>query len=185
MRGMGGETPQLIGAPGARKSQAAPPDVRGDAVKHDAYREAFSRMAAATAQGFFIEALAIQESIINDRLLSWLEREGHLTASRDERHWPTLRRSIALWRRVDVHPVADGDVPDLARAIEIWIGARNRAVHHLVRPPIGADLVSVDVFLEQARRAAEEGLRLCRAMTRWSAARKRARRARSGPTRTG
>ena len=52
-----------------RKSKASPA-VKGNVRKANSYREAWARIKLARRQGFFLEAVTIEESIIFDRLLA-------------------------------------------------------------------------------------------------------------------
>ena len=52
-----------------RKSQVSEKKIKGNARKYDAYREAWTRIKQAQKNGFFLEAITIQESIISDRLI--------------------------------------------------------------------------------------------------------------------
>lgn len=53
--------------------------LNGNGAKYLSYREAWARIKLARRQGFFLEAVTIEESIISDRLLSFLEKGCGLT----------------------------------------------------------------------------------------------------------
>ncbi len=53
--------------------------LNGNVAKYLSYREAWARIKLARRQGFFLEAVTIDESIISDRLLSFLEKGFSLT----------------------------------------------------------------------------------------------------------
>ena len=55
------------------RRMSTPPEepVNGNASKHYSYREAWARIRLAQQHGFFLEAIAIQESIITDRLIGY------------------------------------------------------------------------------------------------------------------
>lgn len=46
--------------------------IKGNAAKFWSYREAWTRIKQAQEQGFYLEAVTIEESIISDRLMSYL-----------------------------------------------------------------------------------------------------------------
>jgi len=54
------------------KSDIARPAIRGNVAKYLSYREAWSRIKTAQEHGFYLEAVTLEESIIADRLISYL-----------------------------------------------------------------------------------------------------------------
>lgn len=124
--------------------------------KHDTYKEAFARIKHAIDQHFFIEAIAIQEAIISDRLRSHLEY--HKKLPKDDKFHSLLRE----WRALN----GDGkkltvsiDLPEL---LDLWREQRNNAIHGIV-----AKESHVDMFLENAESAAKIGLKLTRTLCDW------------------
>ena len=57
-------------------------------AKYESYTEAWRRIKAAQEKEFFLEAIVIEESIISDRLVSYLSRPG----SRN----PLIKKRIAI-----------------------------------------------------------------------------------------
>jgi hypothetical protein len=53
-----------------RKSTSPQKLIAGNSSKYDSYHEAGSRIQLAQDNGFFLEAITIQESIISDRLIN-------------------------------------------------------------------------------------------------------------------
>ena len=53
-----------------RKSKTLEKSIAGNASKYYSYREAWTRIKLAQENGFYLEAIAIQESIISDRLIA-------------------------------------------------------------------------------------------------------------------
>ena len=138
-----------------RKSQKSTAK-HGNVQKHDTYKEAFARIKAAINQNFFIEAIAIQEAIISDRLRSHLGHHKQLP-DRDAFHellkkWKTLGGNR---KRITVSV----DLPDL---VDLWREQRNNAIHGFV-----AKESHIDTFLKNAEVAAKTGLQLTRAICDW------------------
>jgi hypothetical protein len=129
---------------------------KGNIAKHDAYREAFARIKAANASQFFLEAVAIQEAIITDRLKSHLGHRGKLP----KRKRPTLSDLVDAWKseNQDKNLEVKMNLPEL---VDQWRVFRNQAIHGLVATP------SVGDFLESAEAAAKTGEVLARAVCDW------------------
>lgn len=49
------------------KSSSAPKSTKGNTAKYYSYAEAWTRIKLAQEQGFYFEAIVLQESIISDR----------------------------------------------------------------------------------------------------------------------
>lgn len=129
---------------------------KGNKTKYDAYQEAFARIKAANESNFFLEAVAIQEAIISDRLKSHL---GHLGILPKKKH-PTLHDLVKAWKREIQGKTAVLEIK-LADEVDQWRVLRNQAVHGLVSTTSVAD------FLETAVAAAKTGEVLARAVCAW------------------
>jgi hypothetical protein len=99
-----------------RKSTSPQKLIAGNSSKYDSYREAWSRIKLAQDNGFFLEAITIQESII---------------------------------------------------AVDQWRNVRNEAIHAIVKSEPGQPTQPIDVFLNKAKEAAEEGEHLAREICNW------------------
>jgi hypothetical protein len=129
---------------------------KGNIAKHDAYREAFARIEAANASQFFLEAIAIQEAIISDRLKSHLEYLGKLPKKKR----PTLFDLVETWKTENKGLNVEIKI-NLAELVDQWRVIRNQAIHGLGATP------SVSDFLESAEAAAKTGEILARAVCNW------------------
>jgi hypothetical protein len=58
------------------KSIISQNSITGNVVKYLSYREAWTRIKQAQEQGFYLEAVTLEESIITDRLISYLVGVG-------------------------------------------------------------------------------------------------------------
>lgn len=146
-----------------RKSRSPGQPSNGNAAKYESYKEAWARIRQALEAGFYLEAIVIEESIIADRLTSYLTACGRMPTAR----FPGLFQLVQSWRQDEV-PALDNQLGDLKKAInDDWRIARNDAVHAIVKSPPGTPTTPVDDFLDRAKMAAELGAELARAVDRW------------------
>jgi hypothetical protein len=138
-----------------RKSQRSTA-AKGNVQKHDTYKEAFARIKHAIDQNFFIEAIAIQEAILSDRLRSHLEY--HKKLPRDDKFQSLLRE----WKALNGDSKKLAVLIDLPELVDLWREQRNNAIHGIV-----AKEGHVDAFLKNAEVAAKTGLKLTRALCDW------------------
>lgn len=147
--------------------------------KSQRYAFAHERMNRAMAQGFYLEAITICESLISDRLLSSLDRRRGV-----ERNARTgLHRLInahldetLLDRSSETH---GEKLLDVFSALRAWKDKRNELLHGIAKCLPGDEVHSSPILMEQAKDAAEEGLRLFRHLDNWHG--RHARRAASTP----
>lgn len=127
--------------------------------KYLSYREAWERIEAALAGGQYFEAVTICESIISDRLLSYV-----LGVDPDSRLTPKspFGETIKKWRQL-----VDAEDRELVAEVDRWREDRNRVVHGLVKTAPGRPTEDVADFIERARLAAETGKRLAREVSNW------------------
>jgi hypothetical protein len=129
---------------------------KGNKAKYDAYREAFARIKAANESQFFLEAVAIQEAIISDRLKSHL---GHLGKLPDDKR-QSFNNLVKAWNSESQGRNIEIKI-NLAELVDQWRVLRNQAIHGLVATP------SVSDFLESAEAAAKTGAVIARAVCDW------------------
>ncbi len=129
---------------------------KGNKAKFDAYREAFARIKSANESQFFLEAVAIQEAIISDRLKSHLGYMGKLPKKKRM----TLFDLVDAWKKENQGQNIEIKI-NLAELVDQWRVLRNQAVHGLVATH------SVNDFLESAETAAKTGEILARAVCDW------------------
>ncbi|MBK1646676.1 hypothetical protein CKO25_18940 [Thiocapsa imhoffii] len=146
-----------------RKSFPSAKQINGNAPKYESYKEAWARIRQAQESGFYLEAIVIEESIIADRLTSYLSAVGLLP----NKHYPGLFDLVKAWKADQVQAV-DKSHGDLKAAIgDEWRASRNRAVHAIVKSAPGTATPPVEDFLAEAQAAAELGATLARAVDRW------------------
>jgi hypothetical protein len=119
----------------------------GNASKYFSYSEAWVRIKKARGFGFYLEAVTLEESIIADRLISFLVCAGELAAdSQIEKR--SFGQLVQQWTKAVPEPIPTTYFPDLRTAIEEWRKRRNRVVHGMVKSLPGAEHADVLDFLK-------------------------------------
>ena len=118
------------------KSEKTEVPIQGNAEKYRSYREAWARVKQAQQHGFYIEAVTIEESIISDRLTSYLVDAGLVPRQRRLKDYPTFGNLIITWRRwanTQLAPKLDRDRRDklalLIDSVDLWRQKRNQIIH--------------------------------------------------------
>jgi hypothetical protein len=134
--------------------------------KYFSYREAWGRIRKAQGHGFYLEAVTLEESIMADRLISFLVRTGAAqpTGQLERRSFGQL---IDQWMRVVPEPIVTKDFPDLGFAVNEWRKQRNFVVHGMVKSVPGTDHSDVRSFLREAEQVAARGAALADVVTGW------------------
>jgi len=151
-----------------RKSKPHKSDwAAGNAPKYFSYREAWARIKMASRQGFYLEAVTIEESIISDRMLSFLEKNcgvvlgGH-SLNNTSKEW--LKHATKL---VGAESEAANEVKALFANLDAWREYRNQVVHGIVKSKASRHEDHIDNFLVAAAQAAKDGEKVARAIDRW------------------
>jgi hypothetical protein len=154
-----------------RKSKPRRADwAAGDGAKFLSYAEAWTRIREARRKGFFLEAVTLQESILSDRLTSFLVKSCGLDpGSKSIRSFNDL---IGVWAREATIRLSDDpervkEVADFKQHLDAWRVRRNEIVHGLVKSKAQKGSDHIDNFLDGAHAAAEEGEELARSVDRW------------------
>jgi len=145
----------------------------GNVGLYERYVEAWKRIKLSIDQGFHFEAIAIEESIMSNRLKSFL----YVTDTKTQRdvNGGTFISFGTLIKRLGKQAES---FPDVA-SLDDWRKRRNRALHALAQSlPGKRPEMDVKAFLEEAKATAVDGARLARQISNWhrqslKAARKR------------
>ncbi len=144
-------------------------------TKGERYAFAWARLTAANKAGFFLEAITICESIMSDRLASYLlgqeqtaKRPGTFKdlidmAKKQRPPIAIISRARMSWARA---PTTISST-DLLREVNEWRKGRNRFVHSIAKSEPGARMQPSGEFIEEAKACAHEGERLARLVIRW------------------
>jgi hypothetical protein len=138
----------------------------GNAAKYFSYREAWGRIKKAQGCGFYLEAVTLEESIISDRLISYLARVGALKIDA-KLEKISFNELIKKWSNQVPEPISDQHFDNLQMAVDEWRSRRNQVVHGMVKSVPGSNHGDVINFLKEAELTAFQGDALARAVCRW------------------
>lgn len=133
-------------------------------TKGVSYQAAWSRIKSAMEGGFYFEAVTICESVIADRLLSYIR-------GADQNCKATTRTPLAdlikTWDRITRETPPKFQTSGLISRVDNWRKARNEVAHSFVKSEPGTPTVSVPAFMAKAKSTAAEGIELARAVLDW------------------
>jgi hypothetical protein len=135
--------------------------------KKDRYTEAFARIESSISSEHYFEAITIEESIISDRIVSFLDSMDLVKV--DELHRQSFASLITLWKFAVLTPSAIWEPCEgLIKEVDEWRKRRNKYVHGLVRfPNQRANIPTTKEFLQGAKNAAVKGKELSRSVSNW------------------
>ena len=135
------------------------PASRGNVAKHANYMWAMAQMKKAHAAGFFLETIAIAESIMSDRIWSFVKGTSG---------GPALSKHATLGQVITFKcAFAASAPPGLYKRVSSWADERNRLLHGIVKSYAGTPPMPIDEFFTLAKRAAAEALLLVPTVDRW------------------
>lgn len=137
-------------------------------AKYYSYKVAWGRINNAISKKYFLEAITLEESIMSDRIWSYLEGVGCKT---NHKIFNTL---IKDWKKVYPDPIeyprikiSGRHITSLQEEVDKWRNNRNFVIHGLVKSKPGTPTQNVPDFLKLAKTVAEDGKKLARAVTVW------------------
>ena len=148
---------------------------RGNVGLYERYRASWERIEGSLDAGYYFEAIAIEESIISNRLTSFLHGVGSVkpyeAAGLDSKGHPNhmaFATVIKKWRER-----MDGDsrwesCPVLIEDVNRWRLQRNKALHALAQSFPGQEpALTTEEFIAMAHETALKGANLARAVSKW------------------
>jgi len=126
------------------------------------YAEAWRRIRDAQAAGFYFEVVTLCESIISDRLLSYIVGKHGKANERTNFH-----DLIKKWEVLAGDGVPVFESVPLPKAVDQWRKRRNEVVHGLVKSEPGKPTQRVGQFLACAEDAADIGRKLADEVSKW------------------
>lgn len=133
-------------------------------AKYLSYKEAWMRIKSASSAGYYFEVVALSESIISDRILSYLHWKNPATKSGVKTAFANL---IGEWRKLAGTSLPAYGSTDLGAAVDTWRDERNLVVHGLTKSMPGVPTDPVGPFIVRAKKAAQDGADLARAVSTW------------------
>lgn len=127
-------------------------------MKRKIYASAQRALKVALQNHGWLEAIAIEESIISDKIESYIARYF------DIHKLCTLEGNI---KHLKKYPVMTRELQELTRLLEAWKDERNYALHQLVKVEAG-DNLSWEDRMARVESAAKDGFVLVGKVTSWA-----------------
>lgn len=136
----------------------------GNQAKYQSWRLAHERMQTAIAAGFPLEAVAIAESLVTDRLLSFVNFYGAgFNADKTTLH-PVAEKAA----RICQEATHDAQGKALALRAQAWAKDRNAVLHAIAKSAQGTGpQIAADAFVVHAQAVAQRGLVLVKDIKAW------------------
>jgi len=131
-------------------------------VKGASFTYAFRRINESLKSGYHLEAVTLAESIISDRLLSFVKHHNHKVNVKT-----TFRDLIKFAKKLNNTTLLTKDGVDLFVALDEWREKRNRCIHSVAKSEPDEPTRPVDVFLEMSEECAVKGKSLARLTCEW------------------
>lgn len=131
--------------------------------KYYSYKEAYNLMVRAINNGFFFEAITIQESIISDRLLSFVVGKKIIEVNENEIHKNKVSLGNLIIATKDYMTGFDSLHAELLK----FKNQRNICVHSLVKSYPGKPTVDVVDIITLAKETSTNGEKLTREVLKW------------------
>jgi len=135
----------------------------GNVIKAESYAAAWHQIDESIKNGYYIEAISIQESIVSDRLLQHLHRYHELPLRKKRNQHHTLYSLISEIQK----NYLDSDAKELFAGLNSWRNNRNEAIHSLVRSDPGTPTTPVSEFFKKAKDVAEQGANMAKDVQNW------------------
>jgi hypothetical protein len=137
-------------------------------AKRDSYALASVMLEDAILHNYPLQAIAIEESIISDRLWSAL-RSVNITNGKHESLGAALEKWKILKKNSSEENPFDGEIEPLYINLSNWWNCRNKLIHGIVKSPTGlGPVVTAEKFVKSANDAAKKGKELVRLVKNWS-----------------
>jgi hypothetical protein len=139
---------------------------KGNSAKYSSYKEAWERIKEAQSAGHYLEAITLEESIISDRLISYLMGVGGIPRS-DKFLTKPFALFISAARKHVKYPILYHGHSDLLADIDTWRKERNFLIHEFVKSMPGEPTLLVIDVIEKAAAIAKTGAVLARGISDW------------------
>jgi hypothetical protein len=140
---------------------------KGNAGLYQAYMVAWERIKGSMEAGYFFEAIAIEESIISNRLTSFLYGVLAISTKQARGHFP-FANLIQRWEKAVLTDRLGEPCADLIKAVNDWRDQRNKALHAIAKAfPGEAPEMPIEEFVAMAERTARQGSKLAKEVSKW------------------
>lgn len=131
--------------------------------KYLSYKEAYSRMDKAIKNGFYFEAITIQESILSDRLLSFVVSKNLIKINENEIH----KNKVSLGNLINASKDFMTEYNGLHINLVKFKNQRNLCVHSLVKSFPGKPTLNVSNIINLSNETCLMGKSLTREVLKW------------------
>ena len=143
-------------------------DTKKNYAKRDSYALAFGMIATAIHHNFPLQAIAVEESIISDRLWSALNASETSGGKKE-----TLGKALDTWKELVKNGVSNPlgeEAESMREDLASWWDSRNKLIHGIVKSfrGDGPKIIAAN-FERSAMKAAVKGEELARQVCNWSA----------------
>ena len=142
-------------------------DTKKNYAKRDSYALAFGMISTAIHHNFPLQAIAVEESIISDRIWSALNASKPTGGKKE-----TLGRALEEWKHLMkngvLFPIGEEAEP-MRENLVSWWDSRNKLIHGIVKSFRGKEpQLAAANFERSAMKSAVKGLELARQVCNWS-----------------
>ena len=132
-------------------------------LKGESFAYAFKRIDESIANEYYLEAITLCESIISDRLLSYVSGN-----SKKKNNTKTpFKKIIELAQKLNKTKVSFKDESDLLGSVDLWRVQRNICVHSVAKSEPGEPTLTIEEFLKLSEKSAKDGKKLARIICDW------------------
>ncbi len=128
-------------------------------ARHDSYQAALARIAQSIVDGYFLEAIALEECLISNCLFNYLNNTGTTLNN------PSFKLLLTAIRK-DAQSL-DGSIMSLFKNIDAWRVDRNKAIHGFITTTSDSLNRSRQTFQRLTETTAKEGEALCESVVTW------------------
>jgi len=147
------------------KAKTKPKSMAKNTAKYLSYRLAFKRINAAIKSTFPLEAITVAESIICDRLLSFVIAYEPTKVDIDTDFSDLIDKAIKYDKQNNKNNI-NNEV--FLRSLHKWRKDRNHALHEIAKSlPGKSPRIPANTFIKDTLVLAEEGKRLARGVVDW------------------
>ena len=147
--------------------------VTGNKDKYDSYSLAHRMIKESLENKCPLQAIAIEESILSDRLWAAL----HSKSAGARHRYENLGEALAVWKEKSKNGIRIIDLDEKClfdqKAIAQWNEQRNKLIHGIVKYRTCECHITAARFITSAMKSAKEGLSLVRLAENWSKRAKR------------
>ena len=144
-------------------------------IKGASFTYAFGRINEAIKREFYLEAVTLAESVISDRLYSFVKHHEAIPTNpsklgvkeKKARKKTGFQELIRKAQKLSTTSVTTKSGDDMFAALDTWRDQRNQCVHSVAKSEPGEPTINVDEFVAMARVSAIEGKKLARLVCDW------------------